>query len=163
MASVTVATKAYVDTKINSMVVGASVNGSGHLILTRQDASTFDAGDFSTAITNLINTVLATATLHDILSAASAANKVPVTAKGFASQTADLQQWQSSAAAVLAKIDKDGKFTSAAIVGTVIDATLNTLTNINAAKVDSRKVTADDVAPATPTAGDIWIKLPSGV
>jgi ribonuclease HII len=161
MASVTVAQKSYVDAAINTMVIGASVNGSGHLILTRKDLSTFDAGDFSTAITNLINTVLATATLHDILSQASAVAKVPLTAKGFAAQTADLQQWMNSAATVLAKVDKDGKLTAAAITGTVIDGSLNTLSNINAAKIDSHKVTVNTTAPSTPATGDIWIN-PSG-
>lgn len=161
MASINVADKVYVDTAIGTMVVGASVNGSGHLILTRQNASTFDAGDFSTAITNLINTVLASATLLNLLIGTSAAGTVPLKTKGFASQTADLQEWINSASTILAKIDKDGKFTAAAIVGTVLDGSLNTLSNINAAKVDGHPITVNVTAPSSPATGDIWIN-PNG-
>jgi hypothetical protein len=161
VASINVADKVYVDTAIGTMIVSASVNGSGHLILTRQNGSTFDAGDFSTAITTLINTVLASASLLNILISSSAAGNVALKTKGFASQTADLQQWLNSANTVLAKIDKDGKFTAAAITGTTLDGSLNTLTNIDAAKIDSKKVTVNTTAPSTPATGDIWIN-PSG-
>jgi hypothetical protein len=161
MATINVADKTYVDAAIGSMVVSAAVNGSGHLILTRQNGSTFDAGDFSTAITNLINTVLASTTLLNILIGSSAVGNVALKTKGYVGQTADLQQWLNSASAVLAKMDKDGKFTAAAIVNTAIDGALNTLTNVNASEIDSSKVTVNTTAPTTPATGDIWIN-PSG-
>lgn len=40
---------------------------------------------------------------------AGAAANVAQTVRGFTSQTADLTQWQTSASAVLARVDKDGK------------------------------------------------------
>lgn len=161
MATIIVATKTYADNVLGQSVVSGTINGSGHLILTRGNGATFDGGDFSAAITALINTVLASATLTDILIAASAANKVALKTKAFTGQSVDIQQWQNSAAAVLAKVDKDGKFTAAAITGTAIDGAVNTLTNINAAKIDGAKVTVNTVAPTTPATGDIWIN-PSG-
>lgn len=45
-------------------------------------------------------------------STASAATEVPIIARGAASQTADLQQWQDSAGTVLADIDSLGRFTA---------------------------------------------------
>lgn len=161
MASINVADKVYVDATLAQSVVSGSVNGSGHLILTRGNGSTFDAGDFSTAITALINTVLASATLLNILIGSSAAGNVALKTKGFSGQTADLQQWLNSASTVLAKIDKDGKLTAVAITGTTIDGALNTMPNINAAKIDSAKVTVNTTAPSTPATNDIWIN-PSG-
>jgi len=41
---------------------------------------------------------------------AGASNIIPLTVKGVASQTADLQQWQNSAGTVLAKIDSSGNW-----------------------------------------------------
>lgn len=161
MATINVATKAYADATLAQSVVSGSINGSGHIIFTRGSGATFDGGDFNAAITSLINTVLASATLLNILAGTSGAASVPLKAKGYASQTADLQQWLNSANVVLAKVDKDGKLTAAAITGTVIDAALNTLSNVNAAKVDGAKVTVNVTAPSTPATGDIWIN-PSG-
>lgn len=161
MATINVATKAYADATLAQSVVSGTINGSGHLILTRGNGATFDAGDFNTAITSLINAVLASATLLNILTSTSAANAVPLKAKGAASQTADLQQWLNNASSVLAKIDKDGKLTAAAITGTVIDGSLNTMSNLNASKIDNAKVTVNTTAPSTPATGDIWIN-PSG-
>jgi len=43
---------------------------------------------------------------------AGAANIVPISVKGAASQTANLQEWQNSAGTVLAKIDSSGNFTN---------------------------------------------------
>lgn len=161
MSTVNVADKSYVDATLAMSVVSGTVNGAGHLILTRGNGATIDAGDFSTAITTLINTALASTTLLNLLIGTSAVGTVPLKAKGYAGQTADLQQWLNSASTVLAKIDKDGKLTAAAIIGTVFDGSLNTLSNINAAKVDSKKVTINTTAPGTPAVNDIWIN-PSG-
>lgn len=160
MASIIVATKVYADSILAQSVVSGTINGSGHLILTRGNATTFDGGDFSAAITTLINTVLASGTLTNITTAASAAGSVPLKAKGFSGQTADLQQWLNSANTVLAKIAADGKLT-AVLNGATIDGALNTLSNINAAKIDSAKVTVNATAPSSPATGDIWIN-PTG-
>lgn len=160
MSTINVADKTYVDLAVANMVVGASVNGAGHLILTRQSGATFDAGDFSTAITNLINTVLASANLTNILSSASAAGSVALRAKAFTGQTADIMQWLNSASAILGKVKADGKF-AITLDGSTIDGAVNTLSNINATKVDSHKITVNTTAPSTPATGDIWIN-PNG-
>jgi hypothetical protein len=45
MATITGMTAAAMEAIANDMIVGASINGSGHLILTQQDSSTIDAGN----------------------------------------------------------------------------------------------------------------------
>lgn len=161
MATINVLTQAAADAVLAQSVVSFSINGSGHLIGTKHDGSTFDAGDFNTVITSLINTVLASATLNKILVSVTNVADIPIRAKGMSGQTGDLQQWQNNAGTALAKMDKDGKLTAVALLGTAIDGDLNTLTNLNAAKVDSKKVTVNATAPSTPSTGDIWIN-PTG-
>lgn len=160
MATINVADIVYVDAAIASMVVSASVNGAGQLVLTREDTSTFIAGDFNTAITALINTVLASATLLNILISPSVAGNVALKTKGVAAQTGDLQQWLNSANTVLARIKADGTL-AAVLNGSTIDGALNTLTNINASEIDSSKVTVNTTAPSSPAVNDIWIN-PAG-
>lgn len=53
MASVTVTTAAQADAILGKSVVSGTINGSGHLILTRQNGETFDAGDFSGILTDI--------------------------------------------------------------------------------------------------------------
>jgi len=55
-----------------------------------------------------------------------ATNWVPITARGIASQTADLQQWQSSAGVVLAKINSVGYLDTAFVNVTVVNTGLPT-------------------------------------
>lgn len=160
MTTVLVADKPYVDATLAQSVVSGVVNGSGHIIFTRGNGSTFDGGDFNTAITNLINTVLATANLLNILISASAPANVALKTKGAASQTADLQQWLNSANTVLARVKSDGKL-AAVLDGSTIDGALNTHSNINAAKVDGKKITVNTTAPSSPAVNDIWIN-PNG-
>lgn len=161
MATINVATKEYALTILGESVVSGIINASGRLILTRDNGETFDGGDFNAAIDALIDANLATQTLNDITISSSAIAKVALKTKGFAGQTANLQEWQNSAGTIIAKVDKDGKFTAVALVGTTIDGALNTHSNINAAKVDGRKITVNTTAPATPAVNDIWIN-PSG-
>jgi hypothetical protein len=161
VATINVLTQEAAEAILDESVVSFEINGSGHLIGTKHDGSTFDAGAFDTVISSLINTVLASATLNKILVSVTTASHVPITAKGMTGQSGDLQQWQNVGGSVLAKIDKDGKLTAAALVGTVIDGALNTMSNINAARVDGKKVTVNTTAPASPASGDIWIN-PSG-
>lgn len=161
MATINVLTQEAAEAILDQSVVSFSINGSGHLIGTKHDGSTFDAGDFNTVITSLINSVLAAATLNKILVSVTNVADIPIRAKGMSGQTGDLQQWQNNAGAALAKIDKDGKLTAAAILGAVINGDLNTMSNINAAKVDGKKITVNATAPSTPAAGDIWIN-PTG-
>lgn len=161
MATINVLTQEAAEAILDESVVSFSINGSGHLIGEKHDGSTFDAGDFNTVITTLINAVLASATLNKILVSVTNVAHIPITAKGMSGQTGDLQQWQNSASTVLAKIDKDGKLTASAILGAAINGDLNTLSNINASKVDGKKITVNTTAPSSPAAGDIWIN-PSG-
>lgn len=53
-----------------------------------------------------------------IVSAAQAVGNIPITARGYSGQTASLQEWQNSNSTVLAKIDKDGKLTTAGLTTT---------------------------------------------
>lgn len=161
MASINVATETYVDAVLAQSVVSGTINGSGHLILTKHDASTFDAGDFSTIITTLINSIIASASLIKVITSVTAVGDVPLTAKGMAGQTGDLQRWTNSANAILAKVTSAGKFTAAAIENTVIDGSLNTTSKMNAIKLDGHLVTINTVAPSSPATNDIWIN-PAG-
>lgn len=160
MATINVADKSYVDSAIGTMVVSALVNSAGKLILTRQNGSTFDAGDFNTTIVNLINQQLSTQDLIDILVKSSALGIVALQVKGVLGQTADLEQWMNSAGAVLGRVKADGKL-AAVLNGSTIDGLVNTLTNVNASEIDSSKVTVNTTAPTTPAVNDIWIN-PNG-
>jgi hypothetical protein len=66
-------------------------------------------------------------------SIAGAATVVPIVAKGAASQTASLQQWQNSAGTVIASVNPSGAFLSAvgyanaANAGTYLDTVSNTM------------------------------------
>lgn len=53
MASVTGITAAKANEILGMSVVSGTINGSGHLILTRGNGSTFDAGDFSAILTTI--------------------------------------------------------------------------------------------------------------
>ena len=57
---------------------------------------------------------------------AANATTVPITAKGAASQSANLTEWQNSAGSVLAKIDSNGNFTT----NTVFPQTINITDNL---------------------------------
>ena len=61
--------------------------------------------------------ILAPATSSRNVIQPTGAAVVPLTSKGFAGQTADLQEWQSSAGAVLAKVDASGNITATSFVG----------------------------------------------
>lgn len=54
MAEFTGITAAHADEILGQSVVSGVVNAAGHLILTRQNGSTFDAGDFSANVGNTI-------------------------------------------------------------------------------------------------------------
>lgn len=159
MATINVLTDTAALATLNQSIVSATINGSGHLILTRGNGSTVDGGDFTAAMTAVVNAIIA-ANLNPIQVVANTAAAIPLRVKGTVSQTGDLQEWLNSAGVILAKIDKDGKFTGV-ITGATIDAALNTLTNVNATKVDGSKVTVNVTAPLTPAVNDIWIN-PNG-
>lgn len=146
---------------LGESVVAGSINEAGHLILTRGNGEVVDAGDFSAAISSLINGAIAAATLLDILISSSAVDKVTLRAKRKASQTADIfQVLAENGTTVLGKIDKDGKL-AITLKGSSINAAENTLTNVDAVKIAGSKVTIDNTAPSSPAANDIWIK-PNG-
>lgn len=159
MATINVLTDTAALATLNQSIISATIDGSGHLILTRGNGSTVDGGNFNTAMTAVVNAIIA-AGLNPVQIVSNAAAAIPLKVKGTVSQTGNLQEWQNSAGVILAKIDKDGKFTGT-ITGATIDAALNTLTNVNATKVDGSKVTVNVTAPATPAVNDIWIN-PSG-
>lgn len=161
MATINVLTLEAAQAILDESVVSGEVNGSGHLILTKHDGSTFDAGDFSAAITALINTTLAATTLIELLVSSNAVGDIPLRVRGMASQTGDLQQWQNNAGTVLGRITSDGKLKGVTLESVTIDGDLNTLQDINASKVDGKKITVNTTAPSSPAAGDIWIN-PSG-
>lgn len=59
MATVTAITAAKADEVLGQSVVSGIINPSGHLILTRGDGSTIDAGDFSTILTDIAEAAVA--------------------------------------------------------------------------------------------------------
>ena len=59
MASFTGITAAHANDILGQSVVSGAINGSGHLILTRQNGSTIDAGDFTGIVTGILNSSVA--------------------------------------------------------------------------------------------------------
>jgi hypothetical protein len=55
MATIDGITAARADEILDQSVVAGSINASGHLILTKNDGSTFDAGDFTTIVTDIMD------------------------------------------------------------------------------------------------------------
>lgn len=161
MATINVLTAEAAEAILDESVVSGSINGSGHLILTRHDGSTFDAGDFEAAIESLIGGVIAASTLIELLISADAVGDIPLRVRGMAAQTGDLQQWQTNAGSVLGRVTADGKLKGFTLEGVTIDGDLNTVQDISAAKIDGKKVTVNAVAPSSPAVGDIWIN-PTG-
>lgn len=159
MATITVLTDVAAAATLAQSIVSATINGSGQLILTRGNGSTVDGGNFNSAMTAVVNAIMA-AGLNPTQIVSNAAAAIPLKVKGTVSQTGNLQEWLNSANVILAKIDKDGKFTGV-LSGATIDASLNTLSNVNASKIDGAKVTVNATAPSSPAVNDIWIN-PTG-
>lgn len=61
MATVTGITKAKADEVLGMSVVSGAINASGHLILTRGNGSTIDAGDFTAIVTGILQSTVDTA------------------------------------------------------------------------------------------------------
>lgn len=65
MAAFTGITAAHANDILGQSVVSGTINGSGHLILTRQNGSTIDAGDFTAIVSSIlagqVNTALTAA------------------------------------------------------------------------------------------------------
>ncbi len=61
MASFTGITAAHADEILGQSVVSGAINGSGHLILTRENGSTIDAGDFTAIVSSILATQVSTA------------------------------------------------------------------------------------------------------
>lgn len=59
MASFTGITAAHANDILGQSVVSGAINGSGHLILTRQNGSTIDAGDFTGIVTGILSSEVA--------------------------------------------------------------------------------------------------------
>lgn len=58
MATVTGMTAEEADTRLGMSVVSGTINESGHLILTRANGSTIDAGDFTSIVTDILESVV---------------------------------------------------------------------------------------------------------
>ena len=58
MAGFTGITATRADEILGQSVVSGTINGSGHLILTRQDGSTIDAGDFTGIVSGILSDVV---------------------------------------------------------------------------------------------------------
>lgn len=54
MATVTGITAAKADEILGMSVISGTINGSGHLILTRENGSTIDAGDFTAIVSDIL-------------------------------------------------------------------------------------------------------------
>lgn len=61
MATVTGITAAKADAILGQSVTGGTINGSGHLILSRANGSTIDAGDFTAIVTAILNSTVVAA------------------------------------------------------------------------------------------------------
>jgi hypothetical protein len=59
MAAFTGITAAHANDILGQSVVSGAINGSGHLILTRQNGSTIDAGDFTSIVTGILTSQVA--------------------------------------------------------------------------------------------------------
>lgn len=59
MASTTTVTAAKALEILGKSVVSAAINGFGHLIFTRDNGSTFDAGDFTSIVTDIMDDAVA--------------------------------------------------------------------------------------------------------
>lgn len=59
MADFTGITADRADEILGMSVISGAINGSGHLILTRENGSTIDAGDFTAIVTGILNTSVA--------------------------------------------------------------------------------------------------------
>lgn len=59
MADFTGATAEYADDVLGMSVISGTINGSGHLILTRGNGETIDAGDFTAIVTGILNSAVA--------------------------------------------------------------------------------------------------------
>lgn len=71
MATVTGITKAKADEVLGMSVVSGVINGVGHLILTRGNGSTIDAGDFSAIVSGVLDTAVAAAIANTLPEAVS--------------------------------------------------------------------------------------------
>lgn len=93
----------------------------------------------------------------------SAANVIPLTVKGFAAQSANLQEWQDSAAAILTSIGSGGKLLSTvtgefSADGTAADRGLRVSqhsTSPNAALLYFQKSRGTRAAPTAVVSGDV--------
>src|SRR5690242_16722260 len=103
MASFTGITKAAADAILGQSVVSGSVNGSGHLILTRNNGSTIDAGDFTGIVTGILTTQVN----------AAVAAAVPTAVAGTVVDKGNITGSMSFS-----------EFTSASLVNAMIKATL---------------------------------------
>lgn len=79
MATIQTLTKAKANDILGQSVVSGTINGSGHLILTKQNGQTIDAGDFTGIVTGILNDAVATqiaATLPAAVATATAGSVV---------------------------------------------------------------------------------------
>jgi hypothetical protein len=109
-----IATTAFVKTAVDNVVAAApgALDTLDELALALNDDASF-----ATTITNSLAGKVSISGGSTIT--ASGAAVIPVIAKGAASQTADLQQWQNSAGTVLAKVDASGNLTVGNTTGTI--------------------------------------------
>lgn len=92
MASTTTITAAKALEILGMSVVSGSINGSGHLILTRDNGSTIDAGDFLSIVTDVMDDAVAAqvAAQTPALITTAVANKVSGTVFAKGDQSGDL-------------------------------------------------------------------------
>jgi hypothetical protein len=84
-------------------------NSSGTVLAKMDSTGILTTTDFSTGSVNAS---------WRVFSVSGSSTVVPITAKGAASQTANLQEWQNSAGTVLAKVDANGSATFNSLVAT---------------------------------------------
>jgi hypothetical protein len=141
-------TAVVLDVQTSAGVSIVAVDPSGYLV-TGGSAVTARSGDR----TNVDKVALSASSV--------AVDTVPISATGFAGQTADLQQWKNSAGTVLAKVDAAGKLSAA---GAALTAPLTGTTGSFTGNVTAPNLTytAFGSVVATPDVGGV-IAIPYGV
>jgi hypothetical protein len=103
---------------------------------------------------------------YGVRATAGNAATVPFTARGFASQTANLQEWQNSAGAVLASVSSAGNLTASGTLrvggGTVVQTILSATATLNFPSISSNDTHTLTITVTGAVAGDsVFLGVPA--
>jgi hypothetical protein len=161
MATIDVLTEARAQEILGQSIVSGEVTSSGLLEFTKGNGQKVAGGDFEAVIGPMIEDEVAGASFNNQLVGSAGSALIPLTVKGANGQTANLQVWVNNAGVVLGYFSASGTFKASQIRNTIIDANENTLSNVDATKLQGRRVFIQTGTPSGPATGDIWIN-PNG-